>query len=140
MSRCFVADKSFSGSITLSFTLYGGTGSRTNQSTTGTLVITSGNSGSSRSYYVGNIRYSVTPGTALQINPNDIARYFKKCSGGNLMYVTSPPAHRRQPLYYNYYGTSQYGASSRTQMTAASAAGRMFAYSPLPRRSTPFPS
>ena len=126
----FVADKSFSGSITLSFTLYGGTGSRTNQSTTGTLVITSGNSGSSRSYYVGNIRYSVTPGTALQINPNDIARYFKKCSGGNLMYVTLTSLPTAGSLYYNYYGTSQYGASSRTQMTAASAAGRMFAYSP----------
>ena len=126
----FVADKSFSGSITLSFTLYGGTGSRTNQSTTGTLVITSGNSGSSRSYYVGNIRYSVTPGTALQINPNDIARYFKKCSGGNLMYVTLTSLPIAGSLYYNYYGTSQYGASSRTQMTAASAAGRMFAYSP----------
>ena len=126
----FVADKSFSGSITLSFTLYVGTGSRTNQSTTGTLVITSGNSGSSRSYYVGNIRYSVTPGTALQINPNDIARYFKKCSGGNLMYVTLTSLPTAGSLYYNYYGTSQYGASSRTQMTAASAAGRMFAYSP----------
>ena len=127
----FVADKAFtSGSITLSFTLYGGTGSRTNQSTTGTLVITSGNSGSSRSYYVGNIRYSVTPGTALQINPNDIARYFKKCSGGNLMYVTLTSLPTAGSLYYNYYGTSQYGASSRTQMTAASAAGRMFAYSP----------
>ena len=126
----FVADKSFSGSITLSFTLYGGTGSRTNQSTTGTLVITSGNSGSSRSYYVGNIHYSVTPGTALQINPNDIARYFKKCSGGNLMYVTLTSLPTAGGLYYNYYGTSQYGASSRTQMTAASAAGRMFAYSP----------
>ena len=127
----FVADKSFSGSITLSFTLYGGTGSRTNQSTTGTLVITSGNSGSSRSYYVGNIRCSVTPGTALQINPNDIARYFKKCSGGgNLMYVTLTSLPTAGSLYYNYYGTSQYGVSSRTQMTAASAAGRMFAYSP----------
>ena len=128
----FVADKAFtSGSITLSFTLYGGTGSRTNQSTTGTLVITSGNSGSSRSYYVGNIRCSVTPGTALQINPNDIARYFKKCSGGgNLMYVTLTSLPTVGSLYYNYYGTSQYGASSRTQMTAASAAGRMFAYSP----------
>ena len=125
----FVADKSFSGSITLSFTLYGGTGSRTNQSTTGTLVITSGTSaGTSR--YVGNIRYSVTPGTALQINPNDIARYFKKCSGGNLMYVTLTSLPTAGSLYYNYYGTSQYGASSRTQMTAASAAGRMFAYSP----------
>ena len=46
----FVADKAFtSGSITLSFTLYGGTGSRTNQSTTGTLKITSGKSSSTTS-------------------------------------------------------------------------------------------
>ena len=126
----FVADKSFSGSITLSFTLYGGTGSRTNQSTTGTLVITSGNSSSIRSYYVGNIRYSVTPGTALQINPNDIARYFKKCSGGDLTYVTLISLPATGSLYYNYYGTSQYGASSRTQITVSNAAGRMFAYSP----------
>ena len=126
----FVADKSFSGSITLSFTLYGGTGNRTNQSTTGTLVITSGNSSSIRSYYVGNIRYSVTPGTALQINPNDIARYFKKCSGGDLTYVTLISLPATGSLYYNYYGTSQYGASSRTQITVSNAAGRMFAYSP----------
>ena len=126
----FVADKSFSGSITLSFTLYGGTGSRTNQSTTGTLVITSGNSSSIRSYYVGNIRYSVTPGTALQINPNDITRYFKKCSGGDLTYVTLISLPATGSLYYNYYGTSQYGASSRTQITVSNAAGRMFAYSP----------
>ena len=126
----FVADKSFSGSITLSFTLYGGTGSRTNQSTTGTLVITSGNSSSIRSYYVGNIRYSVTPGTALQINPNDIARYFKKCSGGDLTYVTLISLPATGSLYYNYYGTSQYGASSRTQITVSNAAGRIFAYSP----------
>ena len=118
----FVADKSFSGSITLNFTVYGGTGTRTNQNVTGTLVITTGTSaGTSR--YVGNIRYSVTPGTALQINPNDIARYFKKCSGGNLMYVTLTSLPTAGSLYYNYYGTSQYGASSRTQMTAASAAG-----------------
>ena len=126
----FVADKSFSGSITLSFTLYGGTGSRTNQSTTGTLVITSGNSSSIRSYYVGNIRYSVTPGTALQINPNDITRYFKKCSGGDLTYVTLISLPATGSLYYNYYGTSQYGASIRTQITVSNAAGRMFAYSP----------
>ena len=46
----FVADSSFtSGSITLSFTLYGGTGSRTNQSTTGTLKITASKSGSTTS-------------------------------------------------------------------------------------------
>lgn len=61
---------------------------------------------------MGNIRYSVTPGTALQINPNDIARYFKKCSGGNLMYVTLTSLPTAGGLYYNYYGTSQYGATA----------------------------
>ena len=57
----FVADSSFtSGSITLSFTLYGGTGSRTNQSTTGTLKITSGKSSSTTSK--GDITYTVKAG------------------------------------------------------------------------------
>ena len=36
----FVADRTFSGSITLSFTLYGGKNSKCDQSTTGTLAIT----------------------------------------------------------------------------------------------------
>ncbi|MFR7894394.1 MAG: hypothetical protein ACLU38_10315 [Dysosmobacter sp.] len=43
----FVADKSFSGSITLSFTPYGGKNSKCDQSTTGTLVITTDKTGSS---------------------------------------------------------------------------------------------
>ena len=82
----FVADRTFSGSITLSFTLYGGKNSKCDQSTTGTLAITTGTSaGTSR--YVGNIRYNTTPNTALQINANDIARYFKKSTGGTLNYV-----------------------------------------------------
>ena len=127
----FVADKTFtSGSITLSFTLYGGTGSRTNQSTTGTLVITTGSS-SSTSYYAGNIRYSTTTGTALQINANDFARYFKKIySSGNLAYVTISGVPSTGSLYYNYYGTSQFGATSRTQLTASSVSGKVFSYSP----------
>ena len=127
----FVADKTFtSGSITLTFTLYGGSGSRTNQSTTGTLVITTGSS-SSTSYYVGNIRYSTTTGTALQINANDFARYFKKIySSGNLAYVTISGVPSTGSLYYNYYGTSQFGATSRTQLTASSVSGKVFSYSP----------
>ena len=127
----FVADKTFtSGSITLNFTLYGGSGSRTNQSTTGTLVITTGSS-SSTSYYAGNIRYSTTTGTALQINANDFARYFKKIySSGNLAYVTISGVPSTGSLYYNYYGTSQFGATSRTQLTASSVSGKVFSYSP----------
>ena len=127
----FVADKAFSGSITLSFTLYGGTGSRTNQSTTGTLKITSGNSGSTISYYAGNIRYSTTTGTALQLNANDFARYFKKYySNGNLAYVTIGGVPSTGSLYYNYYSTSQFGASNRTQLTSSSVSGKVFSYSP----------
>ena len=127
----FVADKTFtSGSITLSFTLYGGSGSRANQSTTGTLVITTGSS-SSTSYYAGNIRYSTTTGTALQINANDFARYFKKIySSGDLAYVTISGVPSTGSLYYNYYGTSQFGATSRTQLTASSVSGKVFSYSP----------
>ena len=127
----FVADKTFtSGSITLTFTLYGGSGSRTNQSTTGTLGITTGSS-SSTSYYAGNIRYSTTTGTALQINANDFARYFKKIySSGNLAYVTISGVPSTGSLYYNYYGTSQFGATSRTQLTASSVSGKVFSYSP----------
>ena len=128
----FVADKTFtSGSITLNFTLYGGTGSKTNQSTTGTLVITTG-SGSSGglSFYAGNIRLSTTAGSALQINPNDIARYFKKVSGGRLMYVTLTSLPTTGTLYYNYYGTSKYGVSTRTQMTTSNIVGRIFSFSP----------
>ena len=127
----FVADKSFSGSITLNFTLYGGTGSKTNQSTTGTLVITTGSGSSgSLSFYAGNIRLSTTAGSALQINPNDIARYFKKVSGGRLMYVTLTSLPTTGTLYYNYYSTSKYGVSTRTQMTTSNIVGRIFSFSP----------
>ena len=128
----FVADKTFtSGSITLNFTLYGGTGSKTNQSTTGTLVITTGSGSSgSLSFYAGNIRLSTTAGSALQINPNDIARYFKKVSGGRLMYVTLTSLPTTGTLYYNYYGTSKYGVSTRTQMTTSNIVGRIFSFSP----------
>ena len=125
----FVADRTFSGSITLSFTVYGGTGTRTNQNATGTLVITTGTSAVT-SRYVGNIRYNTTPNTALQINANDIARLFRKyTSGGSLQYLTLTSVPATGSLYYNYYNASKYGAT-RTQLTASMAGSMIFSYSP----------
>ena len=125
----FVADKSFSGSVELSFTAYGGTGTRTNQNVTGTLVIATGTSaGVSR--YVGNIRYNTTPNTALQINANDIARLFRKyTSGGSLQYLTLTSVPATGSLYYNYYNTSKYG-SAQMPLTASTAGNVVFSYSP----------
>ena len=125
----FVADRTFSGSITLSFTLYGGKNSKCDQSTTGTLVITTGTSPVT-SRYVGNIRYNTTPNTALQINANDIARLFRKyTSGGSLQYLTLTSVPATGSLYYNYYNASKYGAT-RTQLTASMAGSMIFSYSP----------
>ena len=125
----FVADRTFSGSVELSFTAYGGTGTRTNQNATGTLVITTGTSAVT-SRYVGNIRYNTTPNTALQINANDIARLFRKyTSGGSLQYLTLTSVPATGSLYYNYYNASKYGAT-RTQLTASMAGSMIFSYSP----------
>ena len=125
----FVADKSFSGSVELNFTVYGGTGTRTNQNATGTLIITTGTSaGTSR--YVGNIRYNTTPGTALQINANDIARLFRKYTSGEaLQYLTLTSVPATGSLYYNYYNTSKYG-SAQMPLTASTAGNVVFSYSP----------
>ena len=125
----FVADKSFSGSVELSFTAYGGTGTRTNQNVTGTLVIATGTSaGVSR--YVGNIRYNTTPSTALQINANDIARLFRKYTSGEaLQYLTLTSVPATGGLYYNYYNTSKYG-SAQMPLTASTAGNVVFSYSP----------
>ena len=124
-----MADKSFSGSVELSFTAYGGTGTRTNQNVTGTLVIATGTSaGVSR--YVGNIRYNTTPSTALQINANDIARLFRKYTSGEaLQYLTLTSVPATGSLYYNYYNTSKYG-SAQMPLTASTAGNVVFSYSP----------
>ena len=125
----FVADRTFSGSITLSFTLYGGKNSKCDQSTTGTLAITTGTSaGTSR--YVGNIRYNTTPNTALQINANDIARLFRKYTSGEaLQYLTLTSVPATGSLYYNYCNTSKYG-SAQMPLTASTAGNVVFSYSP----------
>ena len=123
----FVADKSFTGSMKLTFTAYG-SGSK---STTGTLVIKSTASGGTTVQYVGSVRYSTTPSALLQINANDLARFHAKyCSGSTMRYMVLSSVPSIGTLYYNYYGTSKYGASSRTLMNASNAAGKLFSYSP----------
>ena len=86
----------------------------------GTVVITpDGVSTNNISSYVGNIRYSTT-GTNVQINANDIARFFSKnCPGFTLQYVTLGGVPATGSLYYNYYGTSKFGAGQgRMQLTS----------------------
>ena len=129
----FVAEKSFSGSVKLAFTVYGGKSGKTNQSASGTLVITTnasaGTTTGTSTLYVGNIRYSTTSGTPLQINPNDIARFFRKYTGAPLQYLNLRSVPATGSLYYNYYNTGKYGPT-QTPLSAATAGNVVFSYSP----------
>ena len=82
----FVADKSFSGSITLNFTVYGGTGTRTNQNVTGTLVIATGKTGSSTTK--GDITYTVKAGDEVAFDDDDFEKIYENSScTGSFKYV-----------------------------------------------------
>ena len=112
----FVAASTFSTSVTLEFRAY----YSSSKYVDGTVVITpDGVSTNNISSYVGNIRYSTT-GTNVQINANDIARFFSKnCPGFTLQYVTLGGVPATGSLYYNYYGTSKFGAGQgRMQLTS----------------------
>ena len=80
----FAAANSFtSGKVTLRFTAYGVNG----RSQEGVLIIMPSTAVSS-SNLVGSVRYAVVTGTNVQINANDLARYFKSAyPGGVLQYV-----------------------------------------------------
>ena len=55
----------------------------------------------------------------MQINANDIARFFEESYPGyTLQYVTLKGAPDYGSLYYNYYGTSEYGTSYSMRITA----------------------
>ena len=112
----FVAASTFYTSVTLEFRAY----YSSSKYVDGTVVITpDGVSTNNISSYVGNIRYSTT-GTNVQINANDIARFFSKnCPGFTLQYVTLGGVPATGSLYYNYYGTSKFGAGQgRMQLTS----------------------
>lgn len=124
----FVAGSSFKDSITLSFTAYG---ERDDEYVEGTVVIKADGAASISSNYTGSIRYTTITGTNVQINANDIARYFKKAYPTyNLQYVTLSGVPATGGLYYNYYNASSYGTASRAQITSANYAGQSFYLSP----------
>ena len=111
----FAAANSFtSGKVTLRFTAYGVNG----RSQEGVLIIMPSTAVSS-SNLVGSVRYAVVTGTNVQINANDLARYFKSAyPGGVLQYVVLNDVPVTGGLYYIYYGASSYGSSVREQITA----------------------
>ena len=73
----FVADKSFSDSIEIAFTAYGGRGSKENDSVSGTLKITSSKSASSSK---GDITYTVKAGEEVTFDDDDFEKIYENSS------------------------------------------------------------
>ena len=124
----FAAASSFvTGKVVLRFTAYGSN----SRSVEGTLVIPPTTAtGNATSSLLGSIRYAVTGGTNVQINSNDLARFYKAAyPAGTLQYVTLNDIPAAGALYYNYYGASSYGTAAREQLTAANRS-RSFYLSP----------
>lgn len=123
----FVAGKSFTKPVTLDFVAYYGS----SRKVSGTVVINPEDLGTGTSYYLGNVRYTTTTGKAVQINANDIARFFtKSCPGYTLQYVMLTGVPSTGSLYYNYYNASKYGSSTRGQITSYNASGQVFYLNP----------
>lgn len=118
-SLTFVADSRFSTAVKLSFTAY----DDDRDYVDGTLIFQP-EGVAATSNYVGSVRYNTTANTFVQINANDIARYFNKSTGGTLQYVTLTGVPSTGALYYNYYGASKYGSAARMQLTSANASAQ----------------
>lgn len=124
----FVAGSGFRDSFTLNFVAYG---TQNGEYVEGTVFVKADTAAAISSNYTGSVRYATTTGTNVQINANDIARYFKQVYPAyTLQYVTLTGVPAIGGLYYNYYNASSYGITSRTQVTAANCAGLAFYLSP----------
>ena len=123
-SLTFVADSGFKEAVELSFTAY----DDDSDYVEGTLVFQPDGATAGSSNYVGSVRYAVAAGSNVQINANDLARYYQKATGGTLQYVTFTGVPSTGGLYYNYYGASKYGSPTRLQLTAGS--GQSFYFNP----------
>ena len=122
----FVASSSFNAAVELSFRAY----YSDSKYVDGTVVLQPDGTAAS-SNYIGNIRYSTTTGTKVQINANDISRFFSKvCPGYTMQYVMLTGVPSTGSLYYNYYGTSKYGTTAKAQITASNCGGQAFYASP----------
>ena len=112
----FVADRDADGKVVeLDFTAYGEDGDKAY----GTVSIAIGDvGGTGVAAEGGDIRYYTDYSGRVQINANDIARFFEESYPGyTLQYVTFKDAPTYGSLYYNYYGTSSYGSSSSLRIT-----------------------
>ena len=111
-----MADRDADGKVVeLDFTAYGEDGDKAY----GTVAIAIGDvGGTSVAAEGGDIRYYTDYSGRVQINANDIARFFEESYPGyTLQYVTFKDAPTYGSLYYNYYGTSSYGSSSSLRIT-----------------------
>ncbi len=116
----FVADDDFDGKVTLEFRAW----FDEEKYVDGTLVISSEENTVGGSGY-GNIRYYVTTGTAVQINANDIARFFSaQYPGSTLEYVKLMGIPSTGTLYYDYY------SSDRMQFTVGNCDDENLYFSP----------
>ena len=123
----FVADRNFKDDVTLTFRAY----YNSSRYVDGKLTITAGKSNSS-SIVSGEIRYATTYGSKVQINANDIARYFSKSNPGyTLQYVTLGGAPTTGSLYYNYYGASKYGISTSLRLSSSNYNSQVLYFSPV---------
>ena len=120
----FVADKSFSDSIEIAFTAYGGRGSKENDSVSGTLKITSSKSASSSK---GDITYTVKAGEEVAFDDDDFEKIYENSScTGSFKYVE----FSRPDSAFNDAGTlySRYGKRNETAFTRSSLSGNKFYY------------
>lgn len=122
----FLADSDFDREVTLSFRAY----YDAQRYVDGTLVLEP--SETSKTTLAGDIRYTATYGSAIQINANDIARYYNRSYPGySLQYVVLGGVPSAGSLYYNYYGASRYGSASRMQLTSSNYNGQVLYFSPV---------
>ena len=123
----FYADRDADGEVvTLEFTAYG-----RYDDAKGTVAIAIGDVDTGASADGGDIRYYGSYSSRVQINANDISRFFQESYPGyTLQYVTIDDVPEAGTLYYNYYGTSQYGSSYNLRMTDALCDELDFYFSP----------
>ena len=124
-SLSFVANSGFSNTVTLDVTVY----YSSSKYVTGTLKI-SPVSTVTTSTMSGDIRYSMSYNSKLQINANDFTRFLRRqYSSATLSYVKLSGVPSKGSLYYNYYGTGKYGAS-KLALTAANCSTNALYLSP----------
>ncbi len=124
----FVAGRNFDEAVTLSFRAY----YSNSRYVDGTVRIepTGSSTSTSTSSLKANILYTTTTGNAVQINANDIARFYSAAYPGyQLQYVKLDGVPSLGSLYYNYYSASKYG-TTQLRLTASNCGSQLLYFSP----------